>query len=145
MVLKVRIKVGQIEIEYEGPEAYLDKHMPTLIKQLSEIAKSTPNIVATDAPGDASYSSDPGPLVSFLKEKKATSAQVRKFLATAQWLHLKGKDRLITKDITQAISDSKQTHLGNASDILNKNIGKGFCEKDGAEFYVTPEGKADLG
>ena len=34
---KMKIKVGQIEIEYEGTEDFLKKEMPTLLKQVSEL------------------------------------------------------------------------------------------------------------
>lgn len=83
-------------------------------------------------------------LSTFLKEKNVTSNQVKKFLATAIWLEAKGKQRMTTGDVTKALKDSSQTRLGNPSDSLNQNVTKGFCEKDGKEFYVTEEGKNSL-
>ena len=35
--------------------------------------------------------------------------------------------------------------LSNPSDSLNSNVGKGYCEKDGKHFFVTPEGRQSLG
>jgi hypothetical protein len=48
-------------------------------------------------------------------------------------------------DITKALSDNQQGKLGNPGDCLNKNVKKGFCEKEGKEFYVTEEGFTSLG
>ncbi|RKY83799.1 hypothetical protein DRQ11_12510, partial [candidate division KSB1 bacterium] len=80
----------------------------------------------------------------FLNEKDATKNQLNKFLATAIWLHAKGKNRLKTSDITAALKDAQQTRLGNPSDCLNKNVKKGYIEKDGTEFFVTQEGRSFL-
>jgi len=79
-----------------------------------------------------------------LREKNASTNQVRKFLATAVWLHARGKKRLSTADVTRALKDSNQTRLGNPADCLNKNVAKGHCEKDGKDFFVTSEGSASL-
>lgn len=83
-------------------------------------------------------------LAVFLKEKNATRNQVKKCLATAIWLEAKGKQRMTTSDVTKALKDSNQARLGNASDCLNQNVSKGYCEKDGKEFFVTDEGKSSL-
>jgi hypothetical protein len=70
---------------------------------------------------------------------------VRKFLATACWLTAKGTERLTTGDITKALSDNRQGKLTNAAECLNNNVTKGFCEKEGKQFYVTEEGFTSLG
>lgn len=144
MPSKIRVRVGQIEVEYEGPDGFLDKKLLDMIRQLSEISKSVPES-AGGTGSAAQEAGDPGTLASFLNSKNATSSQVKKFLATAQWLHLKGKRRLKTGDVTKALRDNSQARLGNASNTLSRNITKGFCERDGSEFYVTSEGIADLG
>jgi len=83
-------------------------------------------------------------LASFLKDKNATSKQVLKFLATAVWLESKGKNRMTTADVTQALRDSNQSKLNNAADCLAQNVKKGLCEKEGNQFFVTSEGKDSL-
>jgi hypothetical protein len=80
-------------------------------------------------------------LPSFLNEKGALKNQTKKFLATAVWLEAKGKTRIKTTDVGRALKDSNQSRLANPSDCLNKNVSKGFCEKDGSEFFVTDDGK----
>jgi hypothetical protein len=86
-----------------------------------------------------------GTLASFFKSTNSTTVQVRKFLATAVWLHdTQQKKRLVTTDVSKALKDSNQSRLGNPSEMLNQNITKGFCDRDGKSFFVTDEGRAEL-
>lgn len=147
MASKIRIRVGDVEVEYEGPEAFLEKKLPGLISQLSEVAKSAP--AASDSEETPRTKRKPaakkvGTLAAFLKEHDATSAQTRKFLATAEWLHRGGKKELKTVDVTKALREAHQKRLGNPSQCLNSNVSQGYCEKQGKDFYVTDEGKASL-
>ena len=84
-------------------------------------------------------------LGTFLKEKDALTIQVKRFLATAVWLRLKGKEKLTTTDVTKALRENHQSRLGNPSDTLNQNIRQGFCERDGKVFFVTPQGFQEIG
>jgi len=51
---------------------------------------------------------------------------------------------LTTGDVSKALKDSNQSRLGNPSQCLNDNVSKGYCEKDGKQFFVTQEGKVSL-
>ncbi len=85
------------------------------------------------------------PLASFLKDRKAASNQVRKFLATSAWLHdTKHLKRLTTKEVTQALSDNNQGRLGNAAQSLINNTTRGMVVKEGRTFDVTDEGREEL-
>jgi hypothetical protein len=70
---------------------------------------------------------------------------VLRFLVTADWLRLKGATPLNTKAVTEALRNNNQSRLGNAPDVLNKNAAKGHIEKDGKNFFITPEGLISLG
>ena len=144
---KIRIRVGEVEVEYEGPEAFLNKKLPDLIKQLSGPGEPVPGAKAGSGrgAGRASRGGDPGTLASFLKSKNVANTGVGKFLATAEWLHQRGAKQLTTSQVSQALVDNRQGRLRNPSDCLNKNVGKGHCEKVGREFYVTNEGRSSLG
>lgn len=150
MTTKVRIKVGSIEVDYEGSEDFLDSKLPKLITEVATLAEQVPaESDDSDSNGNNgnngnTESGTASTLASFLKEKKANS-QIERFLATAQWLHLRGSQRLKTSDVTKALRDSNQKKLSNPSDSLYQNVSKGFCEKEGKEFFVTPEGRNSLG
>lgn len=145
---KIQFKLGAIEFTGEGEKDWI-------AQQLDKILEKAPNLVAlasVKAAGGGGGHNPMGPdpqiaektLSTFLKEKNVTSNQVKKFLATAIWLEAKGKQRMTTSNVTKALKDSNQTRLGNPSDSLNQNVTKGYCEKDGKEFYVTEEGKNSL-
>ncbi|MBW1939435.1 MAG: hypothetical protein JRI67_11880 [Deltaproteobacteria bacterium] len=147
---KIEIKIGQIEFSGQGQQEWVAKQLDKILSKAEDLIT-----LSTPPPEQPSDSTQPKPmgkdtaiagktLPSFLSDKNATRSQVKKFLATAVWLEAKGNKRLTTGDVTKALKDSNQSRLSNPSDCLNKNVTKGFCEKDGREFFVTQEGKKSL-
>jgi hypothetical protein len=80
------------------------------------------------------------PLFEFLKEKRADKNQVKKFLATAVYLHSQGEEKFSTPHISKTLKNAGIEKLLNASDCLNKNEKKGFCIKEDKEFVLTDLG-----
>jgi hypothetical protein len=118
---------------------------PQLVKIVPE--KPTESRGGADGSHSRAAKNTGGTLAAFLKEKNATTNQVRKFLATAIWLHdHENRDPLSTADVTKALTDAKQKELTNAANCLNQNVSKGFCQKKEAnQFFVTEEGRTDIG
>jgi hypothetical protein len=144
---KIEIKVGAVEFSGEGEQGWVANQLERVLKAAPSIVGATPH--RQDKSGEAHDPRDQLPsnsqtLASFLRDRGASTNQVKKFLATATWLQTRGKKRLSTADITRALKDSNQTRLGNPADCLNKNVAKGHCEKDGKEFFVTTEGMTSL-
>lgn len=143
MEAKIEFKLGTIEFSGEGDKDWV-------AKQLDKILENAPKLlsIVREAKEFSPMSPDPGiskkPLAAFLKEKSADKSQTKKFLATAVWLEAKGKSKLSTAEVTRALRDYKQGKLSNATTFLSDNISKGFCEKDGKEFYVTQLGKDSI-
>ncbi len=84
-------------------------------------------------------------LASYIREKGADGNQTQRFLVTADWLRRRGQ-ALSSGAVAKALTDNQQSRVSNPADCLNKNVGKGFCEKtkDGS-FFITPEGLKELG
>ncbi len=150
---KIEFTIGAISFTGEGDKDWVASQLDKILDKAPQLLKLTPEkqveeVASSDSQHHAQMPQDEAiartTLPSFLQEKGATRNQTKKFLATAVWLTAKGKTRLTTTDITQAIKESNQSRLGNPSDCLNKNVAKGYCEKDGREFFVTQEGKASL-
>lgn len=146
---KIQIKIGGIEFSGEGDKEWLTTQLDKILANAQKLANLT--IPASgQGVGGKQNPMQPDPsiaqktLASFLKEKNATTNQIKKFLATSVWLETKGKNRMSTSDVTKALKDSNQSRLGNPSDCLNKNISKGYCEKDGNQYFVTEDGKNSL-
>ena len=110
------------------------------VKEVKEKGKRgrKPKVVAVAEPLIEEPSGDP--LYAFLKEKNADKNQVRKFLATAVFLHSQGTEKFSTPTISKALKAAQIEKLINASDCLNKNEKKGFCIKDEKEFILTEAG-----
>jgi hypothetical protein len=152
---KIEIKVGSITFSGEGSGDWLSKQLDKVLAKIPELLSVAPPEAAgacgktgANAPGASGTQSGQGhgTLVAYLKSTGSTSKQVRKFLATAAWLHdTQQKLKLATGDVTTALSQHNQGRLSNPSDALNQNVGKGLCVKEGNAFYVTPEGRTSLG
>lgn len=147
--VKIDVKVGGIHFAGEGDEkwiaAQLDKILDKAISLGTCDDAGAPGKYASEEENGSSKGKATGTLAAFLKSTNSTVNQNRKFLATAQWLHAKGNTQLTTSVVVKAIKESHQSRLGNASENLNQNAKKGHCEKDGKTFYVTDEGRAELG
>jgi len=148
---KIEFTIGDISFVGEGEQEWvaqqIDKILekaPDLInlKPRKHISPTTKTETHETTGNDEAIAKKTLPV--FLNEKNATKNQLNKFLVTAIWFHAKEKSRLQTKDITKALKEAQQSRLGNPSDCLNKNVAKGYIEKDGNDFFVTPEGKKAL-
>ncbi len=146
---KIEIKIGVIEFTGEGSEKWLETQLDKIIEKAPGLMKIAPVVTGDPAQGGhVPIGTDPAiakkPLGTYLQEKSATTNQNKKFIATAVWLESKGKSRLKTSDVSGALRKSSQKKLNNASLNLSQNVAKGYCEKDGDQFYVTDEGKNSL-
>jgi hypothetical protein len=148
---KIEMKVGSIAFSGEGDGDWLSKQLDKVLAKIPELAAVAPadpgndNAGTNPSAGAASHIRQSGTLAAFLKTANANESQPRKFLATAVWLHdSEQKNRISTTDVTGALSQHNQGKLGNASDCLIKNAGKGFCVREGKQFYVTNEGRESL-
>jgi hypothetical protein len=153
---KIEIKVGAFSFTGEGTEKWLSGELDKLLTKLPELVEialpedgggEDAGAGAGAAAAAAKKTGKLGSLPNFLKDKNATTNQVKKFLATAVWLHdTTGKDRITTGDVTKALKNASQNKLTNPSDALNQNVGKGHAEKDGdSGFFVTEPGRTSLG
>lgn len=148
MTTKIRMKVGTVEVEYEGPEAFLKKELPGLVTHMSSVASQVPESGdshhAEDGIRNGASNGKVGTLAAFLKDAQVGKSATKRFLATAEWLHRKGNGELQTRDVTKALRENHQPRLGNASQCLINNVNGGYCEKHGRNFYVTDDGRASL-
>lgn len=142
---KIEIKIGGLHFSCEAEQEWVTTQLDKIIAKADVLGKLEEK---HDAPHDPHIPAPkPGQvptLPNFLIAKNATTNQVRRFLATAGWLHLKGKT-VSTKEVAAALKENHQTKLSNPSECLNQNVGKGFCEKDGSGFFITNEGLNELG
>ncbi|OEY65997.1 hypothetical protein [Marinobacter sp. X15-166B] len=152
---KIEIKIGEIIFSGEGDQNWLSEQLDKIMDKAEDLVALAPSKVpqqpqvneASHQPADLSDHTEIASqtLPSWLRSNNADTVQNTKFLATAIWIEAKGQKRLQTKDVTSALSNANQKRLRNASECLNQNVKKGYCEKEGNQFYVTEEGKRSLG
>ena len=151
---KIELTVGAVSFSGEGNEKWVAEQLDKILENVPDLLRVKPQIRAhqpkAGTPTSQHEPMSPAPdiakktLPAFLTEKNATTIQVKKFLATAVWLEAKGKARMTTRDVSSALKKAKQKSLSNPADCLNQNIKKGYCEKDGSEFFVIETGKNSL-
>lgn len=147
---KIEMKVGRITFSGQGEQEWVAKQLDKILSQAEKLVNLAPEGNDEDIgdsgkkPMGKDRTIAGKTLAAFLQEKGATKNQVKKFLATAVWLEAKGKNRMKTADVTKALKDANQSRIGNPADCLAKNFTKGNCERDGAEFFVTDDGKNSL-
>jgi len=150
---KKEFTLGSITFSGEGEETWVSDQLDKILEKAPDLIKIVPETQAISQPAatvsqQVSTLSDDTiasqTLPNFFRAKEVPRSGFKKFLATAIWLQAKGANRISLGDVTQALRDSNQTRLSNPSDCLSKNVTKGFIEKDGRQFFVTPEGRAFL-
>ena len=142
----VELNVGAIKFSGSGDQQWLSEQIAVLI----EAAKTIPgnNSATNEATSDIQREDASvvvGSLATYLKAKGAETKQSQRFLATAAWLHHRGNRPLSTRLVSQTLREHQQKRLGNPSECLNQNVGRGFCEKTPDGFFITPEGWQQLG
>jgi hypothetical protein len=145
---KIEIKVGAVSFSGEGEGKWLSEQLDKVIEKLPQLASVAPPAPAAGGGGAQTHHANPnvGTLASFLTAKNAKTNKTRKFLAAAVWLHdSTGSNRIATGDVKKALSQHNQGSVGNASQCLTQNNKQGFTAKDGKQFYVTPEGRTEIG
>ncbi len=142
---KIEVKVGSVSFTGEGSENWLSSQLDKVIKHMPDLVKVAPQPASSGEQGSDAKPQRVGTLASFLNAKGAKNNKTRKFLATALWLQDGGKNRMGTGDVTKALDDNNQGKVGNAAQCLINNTKQGFCAKDGKQFYVTDEGRTEIG
>lgn len=140
---RIRVRLGAMAFSGEGEPAWVAEQLDKVLRALPSCAAATAGRPpATHDDGSERV----GSLASYIKTRGGESSQVRRFLATADWLRLQGERALTTAIVARALRDHQQKRLGNPADCLNQNVARGFCEKAGGRtFYLTPEGLRTLG
>jgi hypothetical protein len=151
---KLEIKIGSITFSGEGTGDWVSKQLDKVLAKIPElVALAPPEGLRSESNNGGSprptsgvpHGQASGSLATFLKTANTNNSQTGKFLATAMWLHdAERKDRLTTKDVTEALSKHKQGKLTNPSNCLAENAKRGYCIREGRQFYVSNEGRDSL-
>ncbi len=148
MTTSVTLSYGNVSFAAESEdEEWISAQLDKVLGAAETLSRQSVHIQANSKSAPQTNGNEPlnVTLATYLKSQNADTNQVRRFLATADWLRRRGNEKINTSMISKALSDNQQKRLGNPADCLNKNVAKGHCEKQGDEFFITPEGLKSLG
>ena len=145
---KIDFTLGGLIFSAAGEQGWVAAQLDKVLKAVPELGALAKNVAVggSDSGGRGDGEEEfKEPLASHLRAKGGESVQVQRFLATADWLRRRGTTPLTTAAVSKALSDNQQKRLSNPADCLNKNVAKGYCEKKGEGFFITPDGLKALG
>ena len=142
---KIELTLGAMSFSGEAEQEWLGQQLDKILEAAPRLAKiETPEApVATDSSDSGADAGEGGfteSLASYIKANGGESTQVMRFLTTANWLRRRSDTNLTTAGVSKALQDNHQKRLSNPADCLNKNVTKGYCEKKGDGFFITPDG-----
>jgi len=146
---KLILKYGDIEIDFDGPEEFLKKDLPQLIKAISElrptpaIKKATP---LTGSNGDTSGSGEGGSegnlSVSTIAQKLSVSNGPELVIAAAFSIISAGASTFTKKQLRDRIRDAKSyykaSYANNFDNSIARLLKKGRINHTGGENYALP-------
>lgn len=152
MESKIRIKLGSIEVEYEGSEAFLKKELPDLMKTVAELYKSVGAPIEQKDERD-----DDGRPKGIRLSTKSIAAKLNcssgRDLVVAASAHLtlaKNHDSFTRKELLSemqsAIGYYKKTYGDNLTNALNGLLKDGtLTELSGDNYSLSEPKRKELG
>jgi hypothetical protein len=135
MSAKIRIKMGEIEVDYEGPEEFLKDELPTLMKTVSELyhAKAQQDERQPVPLEDTSAST------STIANKLAAKSGPDLAIAAALFLTKNEGDRFtraaLLKEMRSASAYYKATYNNNLTETLRALVKNGRMNELGGNSY----------
>lgn len=145
---KIRIKLGAIEVEYEGSEAFLKEELPALLHAVSELYTKSGGIAApadVEAYASTNVAATGGaPLemtTSAIASKLAVNSGPQLVLAAAAHLRfVKGLDKFPRKQLTEqmrsASSFFKESYASNLSKTIKVLMKENKLNEPSTEVYA---------
>ena len=153
MESKIRIKLGPIEVEYEGSEAFLKQELPDLIRTVSELYQSV-KIQVENEGSEEEGNTDGGDQdiklsTSSIATKLAVSSGTDLAVAAAAHLAFVKKKNIFTRnDLLQemrtATSFYKLSYGSNLSKTLAVLLKSKFNEPSSGKYALTGSTKKEL-
>lgn len=152
---KIKIKLGSIEVEYEGSESFLKEELPSLLSAVSELySKShtskplaTPDLPQnSDTQPTGNIEATTGSLAAKLQVKSGPDLIIA---AAARLTFVSAKDKFSRQEIIDemktAPSYNKGTYINNLSRSLNNLIKDGkLNEPSKGNYALTASARKEL-
>ena len=148
-IAKIRVKLGSIEIEYEGPNDFVAKNLPDLLRTLAEIRNANPS---DSDEGDANEGPvvpadgkpEPGLSVTTIARKLGVSSGRELMVAAALKLSRTKESfsrKVLLAEMKSASAYYKATYSNSMSTELQRACKAGDLNHVGGSDYSMPEQK----
>jgi hypothetical protein len=153
MTSKLRIKVGEVEIDVEGSEDFLKAEVPILLKAAMDLAKAAP--AATNAPNRPSGTTPPGDpnlsgTTTTIAAKLSVNTGPKLLIAAAAHLTLVARKETFTReDLLEQMRGAsryyKNSYGSNLSQSLATAISQGNLIENTRNVYaLSAKARAEL-
>lgn len=117
MPIKIRVKAGEVEIEYEGPEELLKQVLPDIIKEIPGLIKQSPSPATVKSPTEMQATT--ASLAARFQAKSGTDL----IMAAAAHLSLvKKKESFSREELLDQMKSASQFYKPTYSNNLSKYI-----------------------
>lgn len=153
MSSKLRIRIGEVEIEYEGTEEFLKKELPELLKtamELHKVADANDPDAGHKGAGGAGKTKVAALATSSIAAKLKVNSGPQLALAAAAHLSLVSKAEPFTReqllaDMRSATAYFKKTYTGNLTKIINRLVKDDRIAETATNlFALTAASKTEL-
>lgn len=158
MTSKIKIKMGAIEIEYEGSEQFLKDELPALLSAVSELYKSSASLISKIDNNSLSETSTAAIVASKIQGTTATlaaklgggSGPDLAICAAARLTFVLNKDKFHRKELLAemktASSYYKSTYMSNMSTLLSGLVKSGkFMEPSTDNYSLSADSLKSIG
>ena len=152
MESKIKIKLGPVEVEYEGSEAFLKKELPELIKTIITLSKSS-DINIDDTGEEIEVKKGHGKQVQLSTASIAAKLSAKSgpdlILAAAAHLTLSKQTEVFTRkqlltEMKSAVGYFKTTHRNNLSKYIKSLLKDKLNEPSSGHFSLTAKARKEL-
>jgi hypothetical protein len=149
---KIKIKVGSIELEFEGTEEFLKTEIPALLKVIAELPQNNVTAKPLNVPS-GSNGGHSGQTLSVNSVAAKLNVKTGPDLILAACLchaHFRGQATYSRKEMRGASTYFKKTYINNLTGSLDRLISDGKLLQNGDDAYslsatTLDELKAHLG
>jgi hypothetical protein len=144
MESKIRIKLGPIEVEYEGSEAFLKQELPALIKTVTELSKSAEVVIREEDNSSGSNAANIQLSTSTIAAKLLCSSGPDLITAAAAHLTLVKKNKTFSRqqildEMKTATGYFKPTYRDNLSSSLQRLLKNDILNEPSTGIYSLTE------
>ncbi len=139
---KIKIKMGAIEIDYEGSEEFLKEELPSLLKAMSDLYKSSAPLIGFSGAAPINSSDSPkiqGTTATLAAKLGGGSGPDLMMSAAARLTFVLGKEKFHRADLLEEIKSAssyyKTSYSSNFSTLLNGLVKAGKLMEPSKDNY----------